>query len=107
MLSDGSRLHDRYTVVRLIGQGGMGAVYLCRDDRLAEATWALKELHHEPQEGQVLSKLQHPQLPMVVDFFSENGRFYLVREYVPGINLAEKVEQDGPLGEAVTLARPY
>lgn len=81
----------------------MGAVYLCSDERLPDVHWALKELHHTPHEAQVLARLEHDRLPLVVDFFSENGRFYLVREYVPGINLAEKVERDGPVSEAVAI----
>ena len=96
----------------------MGSVYLAQDTRLPRQ-WALKELILNSQEAaeiaeaeaafvaeaQILSHLNHPSLPRVVDFFQENGRHYLVMDYVEGTTLEHQLEK-GPLGvgEALKLA---
>lgn len=95
----------------------MGSVYLATDTRLPRQ-WALKELIQNSQdeaerlqaeqsfvaEAQILSGLNHPSLPRVVDFFQENGRHYLVMDYVEGTTL-EQVLEKGPLsaGEVIRL----
>lgn len=95
----------------------MGSVYLATDTRLPRQ-WALKELIQNTQdeaerlqakqsfvaEAQILSGLNHPSLPRVVDFFQENGRHYLVMDYVEGTTL-EQVLEKGPLsaGEVIRL----
>jgi eukaryotic-like serine/threonine-protein kinase len=94
-----------YRIVNLIGRGGMGAVY--RSQRLADATiWALKEMRPADdlsadeladnrrmflQEAELLSKLSHPNLPVVADYFEYQGRPVLVMEYVPGKTLEDLV----------------
>lgn len=95
----------------------MGSVYLANDTRLPRQ-WALKELIQNTQdeseriqaeqsfvaEAQILSGLNHPSLPRVVDFFQENGRHYLVMDYVEGTTLEQLLEK-GPLsvGETIRL----
>lgn len=87
----------------------MGSVYLANDTRLPRQ-WALKELTQnstdpaeqaEAQaafmaEAQILAGLTHPNLPRVVDFFQENGRHFLVMDFVSGPTL-EKVLESGPM----------
>lgn len=105
-LSPGTILRNRYRVVELIGQGGMGAVYKAEDLRLPGRICAIKEVFPELygltevteelhaqfyQEAQVLARLDHPNLPKVSDFFSEGQREYLVMDYVPGRDLEEVV----------------
>ncbi len=95
----------------------MGSVYLATDTRLPRQ-WALKELIQNTQdeaervqaeqsfvaEAQILSGLNHPSLPRVVDFFQENGRHYLVMDYVEGATLEHQLEK-GPwsVGETIRL----
>ncbi len=103
-----------YRIVNLIGRGGMGAVY--RAQRLADSTiWALKEMRAPDdltpdeladnrrmflQEAELLSKLSHPNLPVVADFFEYQGRPVLVMEYVPGKTLEDLVrDANAPLLE--------
>lgn len=105
-LRPGVVLRNRYRILDLIGQGGMGAVYKAEDLRLPGRICAIKEvfpelyglteitedLHHQfYQEARVLARLDHPNLPKVSDFFSENQREYLVMDYVPGRDLEEIV----------------
>lgn len=101
-LKAGEVLRGRYKINRIIGQGGMGSIYLANDLRLEGRTCALKEVEHDRslstnllreareqflREATVLARLDHPNLPKVSDFFSIGNRDYLVMDYVPGKDL--------------------
>ena len=101
-IEPGVILRDRYKIRRIIGQGGMGSIYLAEDIRLEGRQCALKEVHHESslqddalqqaqeqflREAQILARLDHPNLPKVSDYFSEENREYLVMDFVPGEDL--------------------
>lgn len=102
-LEEGKILANRYKVEKVLGQGGMGAVYLARDGSLGDKYVAIKEmritaaddkgqqaaLKQFRQEAQFLANLEHPNLVQVSDFFSDDGRHYLVMAYVKGQNLGE------------------
>ena len=93
---------ERYKIREIIGQGGMGCVYLAEDLRLSGRLCALKAVNYEQnlpddvikqtreqfkREATVLARLDHPNLPKVSDFFSDENRDYLVMDYVPGKDL--------------------
>jgi eukaryotic-like serine/threonine-protein kinase len=101
-LKAGEVLRGRYRISRIIGQGGMGSIYLADDLRLEGRLCALKEVEHDrsmpadllkqareqfQREATVLARLDHPNLPKVSDFFSVGGRDYLVMDFVPGKDL--------------------
>jgi len=101
-IEPGVILRDRYKISRIIGQGGMGSIYLAEDIRLEGRKCALKEVQHESslseealhqaqqqflREAQILARLDHPNLPKVSDYFSEENREYLVMDFVPGEDL--------------------
>lgn len=101
-LKNGEVLRNRYRIQRIIGQGGMGSIYLADDLRLQGRQCALKEVEHDRslpsdllkeareqflREATVLARLDHPNLPKVSDFFSMGIRDYLVMDYVPGKDL--------------------
>ncbi|MFN8611154.1 MAG: protein kinase [Vulcanimicrobiota bacterium] len=102
-LEEGKVLANRYKVEKVLGQGGMGAVYLARDGSLGDKAVAIKEMRISAaddkqqqaalkqfrQEAQFLANLEHPNLVQVSDFFSDDGRHYLVMAYVKGQNLGE------------------
>lgn len=112
-------LQGRYELRRRLGSGGMGAVYLATDRRLTTAQWAVKEMSDTSitsplerqqaqeafrQEAELLARLNHPYLPRVTDHFEENGRNYLVMEFVPGENLRDYANRVGlprPLHEVL------
>jgi serine/threonine protein kinase len=101
-LKAGEVLRERYKLVRIIGQGGMGNIYLANDLRLEGRLCAVKEVAHDLsldpdlmqeardqffREATVLARLDHPNLPKVSDFFSNDNLDYLVMDYVPGKDL--------------------
>jgi serine/threonine protein kinase len=100
----GFRVHERYRVIRVIGAGGMGAVYEASDERLGLRV-ALKESYAQDRElkrqfereARLLAGLKHPALPRVTDYFIENDRAFLVMEYFEGSSLAEVVTKQAPL----------
>ncbi|HID61661.1 MAG TPA: hypothetical protein EYP49_02770 [Anaerolineae bacterium] len=119
MLSPGTILQGRYTIIRTLGRGGMGAVYLAEDRRLPGRRCAIKENLPDPNaspqailqarqqfraEAHILARLDHPNLPKVSDYFSEAGREYLVMDYVEGQNLESILQRSGkPLPEKPVL----
>jgi serine/threonine protein kinase len=111
LLEPESLLAGRYQIKKVLGQGGMGAVYLATDSRIPEKTWAVKELwdYGDPStrqliqgqfqsEASILAALNHPNLPRITDFFVENHREYLVMDFIEGRTLEEiLLEEKGPL----------
>src|SRR3954454_21532939 len=105
---------NRYTLVDMIGQGGMGRVYLARDTRLNRSV-ALKILEPErmnnpraiarfQREARVGAQLQHENLVRIYDFGEANGRFFLVMEYIEGKTISALITSQGPM-PAPTAAR--
>ena len=107
-LRDGTVLRDRYKLVGIVGQGGMGSVYRAEDLRLPGRLCAIKEVQADPsvslelqeqaqeqflQEASILAQLDHPNLPKVSDYFSEGERDYIVMDYVPGKDLRQLVDE--------------
>jgi serine/threonine protein kinase len=106
-LAGGKVLNHRYEIVRRIGGGGMGAVYLAKDRNLGEAPRAVKEMieshlddaQHEKaiadfkRESLLLTELEHPSIPTVYDYFyeDESERFYLVMKFIPGSDLSSRL----------------
>ncbi len=86
-------------ILELIGQGGMGAVFKARQtklDRLVALKILPQRLAREPlfaerfeREGRLLARLNHPNIVGVHDFGQANGYYYLMMEYVDGVNLRQ------------------
>ncbi|MFQ3660978.1 MAG: protein kinase [Chloroflexaceae bacterium] len=112
MLKPGSLICQRYQIVRLVGRGGMGAVYEAVDRRLRN-TVALKQMLGDApenaeafeREAQLLAALRHPALPKVIDYFRDGAGRYLVMEFFPGADLAALLARHGgPFPTAEVLA---
>jgi eukaryotic-like serine/threonine-protein kinase len=103
----GSIIADTYTIEALIGRGGMGAVFLASHRRLPGKKVAIKLLHAELTDDEVVarfrrealiaSQLNHPNIVDVTDFnVTPDGTPYLVLEYLRGESLAARIK-DGPM----------
>lgn len=104
-LASSTVLNGRYEIVRRIGGGGMGAVYLAKDRNLGDAPRAVKEMvesHLDPtqhekaigdfkRESLLLTSLEHPSIPTIYDYFYDEPRFYLVMKYISGGDLASRM----------------
>ncbi len=110
-LIENTILEKRYRIDRLLGQGGMGAIYRGYDLRLKRPV-AIKEnflqspenIRQFEEEARLLADLSHPNLPRVIDYFSFNGQQYLVMDFIEGQDLWEMVKQrNSPFSEAEAL----
>src|SRR5262245_63160266 len=94
---------DRYTVIRAIGQGGMGRVYI-GEQRVGRATRAVAikvlapKVSTDPvvverfhREAATILQLTHPCTVRLLDFGEQHGRLFLVMEYAAGERLAEVI----------------
>src|SRR6202453_5043991 len=101
---------DRYLLLDLIGQGGMGRVYLARDTRLNRRV-AVKILAPDrinnpravarfQREARVGAQLQHENLVRIYDFGESNNRFYLVMEHIEGKTIGTLISEHGRLPPA-------
>lgn len=106
-------LGGRYRPVRKLGQGGMGAVYLC-EDRQTHSRVAVKVLPAEfnpdaqavqrfQKESRLLAEVQHANVANLLDSGIIGNTRYLVMELVEGTDLKAVVQQLGPLPERVAL----
>ncbi len=104
----------RYLLVKQLGVGGMGTVYLANDTRLKRDV-ALKVLHAElvthptarrrmTQEAEALARIEHPNVVRMLDVFDEGPMLVMVLEFVTGGDLEGKIMPGGmPEADAVQL----
>lgn len=100
-LSPGTLLNNRYRILSILGQGGMGAVYHAIDENLGVAV-AVKEnlfltdeyARQFQREASILAGLRHPNLPRVGDYFTLQGQGqYLIMDYIEGEDVRMRLER--------------
>lgn len=115
-LLPGTIVRGAYRIESKVGGGGMAVVYKVTEFR-TRSVWAIKELRLQPgsgfkldearkqfeQEATLLSSLDHPNLTRVVDYFEENGRAYLIMEFVDGQTLERHQQQSGGIVSEQTV----
>ena len=115
-LQPGTEVRE-YRIERMLGQGGMGEVYLAQQTttgrRVAIKVVAPQLMLDEAvkrrfiEEARVMASLEHPGIIMLHTFFEEGGRFFLVMKYIDGESVEERVERTGPLpiDEALRISK--
>src|SRR5712692_11595212 len=113
-ITSGTRLGP-YEIVSLVGAGGMGEVYKAKDTRL-DRTVAIKilppTLAADPQfrerfdrEARTISQLDHPHICALHDVGEQDGRAFLVMQYLEGETLADRLAKGAlPLDQALRIA---
>lgn len=106
MLEIGSLVDGKYKILNKIGQGGMSVVYLAMNER-ANKQWAIKEVRKDGvqnfevvkqgliAETEMLKKLNHPNLPSIIDVIDGEGTFLIVMDYIEGRHLESVVKEYG------------
>ncbi|MBE9032763.1 serine/threonine protein kinase, partial [filamentous cyanobacterium LEGE 11480] len=103
----GTVIQNRYRILSILGQGGFGRTYLAEDQSRFKEPCAIKELIPPAagdyalqkskelfqREGQVLYQIQHPQVPQFHATFEQDGRFFIVQDYINGKTYREQLEQ--------------
>ena len=103
-----AKLQAQYRIIRLLGRGGMGSVYLARDltlDRevaikVVKTDTSAREIQDRlRREARTAARLSHPNVVPLYTFGDVEGMPYFVMGYVRGESLAARLRRDGKLGE--------
>jgi serine/threonine protein kinase len=108
-------LADRYRAQKIIGQGGFGRTFLAVDEhKPSRPVCVIKQFYPQAQGTSNIQKAtelfeqeavrleqlgKHPQIPDLLAYFSQDGRQYLVQEFIDGQNLAKTLEAEGYFSE--------
>ena len=109
-------LQNRYRLIKILGQGGFGRTYLAEDIGRFNELVALKELipiQSTPEslakakqlfqkEATVLYKIHHPQIPQFRATFEQDGRLFLVQDYIAGKTYWKLLQERQGIGKTLT-----
>ena len=110
----GSKIGERYTVLKLLGQGGFFKTYLVTDEKCNKSL-AMKvcDKNHRGysatlrevilQEPHMMMKLNHPAVPKVFDIVEDENNICIIREYVEGQTLDTVLQESGPIKQEMVL----
>lgn len=114
MLEIGQIIDGKYKILNVIGKGGMSVVYLAMNER-ANKQWAIKEVRKDGTQDfnvvrqglvaeiDMLKRFNHPNLPSIVDVIDGNGSFLIVMDYIEGIALDKKLQEEGALPQSSVI----
>ena len=106
MLEIGSVIGGKYRILAEIGHGGMSTVYLALNEK-ANKQWAVKEVRKDGVidfekvkqglivETDILKKLNHPNLPSIIDVIDTEDSFIIIMDYIEGNSLDQTVKDFG------------
>lgn len=114
MLEIGSVVGGIYKILNVIGKGGMSVVYLAMNEK-ANKQWAIKEVRKDGIENfevvkqglvvetNMLKKLNHPNLPSIIDVIDREDTFIIVMDYIEGNPLSQSIDEYGALPQSQVI----
>ncbi len=115
MLEIGSLVDGKYKILNKVGQGGMSVVYLAMNEK-ANKQWAVKEVRKDGirdfevvkqglvAETDILKKLNHPNLPSIIDVIDAEESFIIIMDYIQGNSLNKALEEFGAQSQDNVIA---
>lgn len=115
MLEIGSLVDGKYKILNKVGQGGMSVVYLAMNEK-ANKQWAVKEVRKDGvldfesvkqglvAETDILKKLNHPNLPSIIDVIDTDESFIIIMDYIQGNSLNRALEEFGAQPQEMVIA---
>ena len=115
MLEIGSLVDGKYKILNKVGQGGMSVVYLAMNEK-ANKQWAVKEVRKDGvldfeavkqglvAETDILKKLNHPNLPSIIDVIDTEDSFIIIMDYIQGNSLNRALEEFGAQPQDMVIA---
>jgi serine/threonine-protein kinase len=106
MLEVGSLVDGKYRILDEVGRGGMSVVYLARNIR-TNKQWAIKEVRKDGTndfdivranlvaETDILKKLDHPNLPNIIDILDDGESFIIIMDFIEGNSLQHYIKHSG------------
>lgn len=89
----------KYEIIRILGRGGMGTVYLAKNVKLG-ALWAIKAVSKKSAhkldllaEPNILKRLNHPALPRIFDILEDRENIYIIEDFVEGVSLDKELKR--------------
>lgn len=109
LLPEGSRLRARYKIARVLSSTRLRNIYIAEDQHLRGNHWVIRQMQpvgidsqdrnwmigQFEAEARLISNLEHPNIPKLMDFFVQDSHLYVIREFVPGLDLAAILQQRG------------
>ena len=107
-------LKERYRAIRIIGEGGFGRTFLAVDEQRLDTRCVIKQFLTQQSGSAALKKAtelfeqeafrlndlgKHPHIPDLLAFFPQEGRLYLIQEFIEGQNLLNELRQKGKISE--------
>ena len=113
MIVKGTKINDRYQIIKTLGEGGMANVYLANDtilDRMVAVKVLRGDLANDEKfvrrfqrEALSASSLSHPNIVEIYDVGEDEGNFYIVMEYIEGKTLKQLIKKRGVLSLPETM----
>ena len=102
-----SIFQGKYKIIKQLGRGGMGSVYLARNINLGNSFWAIKKIKKAGSqidvkaEQKILTELNHPSIIKIIDVAEDLNYIYLIEEYVDGCTLLEAIHTKDENGKTI------
>lgn len=100
---------EKYKIIKTIGSGGMGTVYLAENIKLG-TKWAVKAIAKKENanfdflaEPNILKKLNHPALPRIIDIEQDDKNIYIIEDYIEGTPLDKQLYTKKSFDEATVI----